>query len=126
VTTSKPTSDVRRLEAAGVPRLLAQAAGESVRPLTVNGNVRKDDALLAHGDVLAVDADCPVADGEIALLRDDGRLILRRIYREDDGVRLEPLDPRCPPTRAAGSANHLDVQGRVVAIIHRVGDGDRP
>jgi SOS-response transcriptional repressor LexA len=124
VTTSKPVSDVRRLEAAGVPKLLAQASGESVRPLTVNGNVRKNDALLAHGDVLAVDPDCPVANGEIALLRDNGHLILRRIYREDDGLRLEPLDPRWPPTRVATSPSHLDVQGRVVAIIRKVGNGD--
>jgi SOS-response transcriptional repressor LexA len=102
-----------------VSNLLAQAAGESVQPLTVNGNVRKGDALLAHGDVLVVDPDCPVANGEIALMHEDGHLILRRIYHEGDGLRLEPLDPRWPPTRVAGSADQLDVRGRVMAIIRR-------
>jgi SOS-response transcriptional repressor LexA len=117
--TREPTSDVRCLEAAGVPALLAEAAGAGMRALTVNGNVRKGDALLSHGDVLAVDPRRIVADGEIALLRDGEHLVLRRIYREGDGVRLEPLDPRCPPTQIAGSASHLDVQGRVMVIIRR-------
>jgi SOS-response transcriptional repressor LexA len=120
--TREPTSDVRRLEAAGVPTLLAEAAGAGMRALTVNGNVHKEDALLGHGDVLAVDPRCFVADGEIALLRDGECLVLRRVYREGDGVRLEPLDPRCPPTHVA-SLDQLDVQGRVVAIIRRVSAG---
>jgi SOS-response transcriptional repressor LexA len=83
----------------------------------VNGNVHTDDALL-HGDVLVADPRRHIANGEIALMRDDRHLILRRIYHEGDGVRLATLDPRCPPIQIAGSASHIDVK-RVMAIIRR-------
>lgn len=115
------TTDVERVEAVSVPVLMAEASGTHVRAIRVNGNVDKDDALLHDGDVLAVDCRPDITDGEIALLDGDDGLVLRRIYWETDGVRLEPLDPRCAATRAQSLA-HLDVQGRVVAIVRRVHD----
>ncbi len=111
--------DVRRLEAVGVEALLAQASGEFMRTITVNGNVRNADALLDDGDVLVIDPRPTVTDGEIALLADDDRLALRRVYPEDEYVRLEPLDPRYGITTIRSLAE-LVIHGRVVAIIRRV------
>lgn len=112
-----PQSDVQRVGDA-VPALLAESIG-GMRAVRVNGNIRKDDALLNHGDILAVDPHRFIADGEIALLNDGDHLVLRRVYREAGGVRLEPLDPRYDPTQTAAMGD-LDVQGRVAAIIRKV------
>lgn len=117
--TRKNLTDVQRLESVGVEALLVQASGELIQAVTVNGNVRKADALLNDGDVLAVDPRPIIADGEIALLTDNELLALRRVYRESDGIRLVPLDPRCGITKIRSLAE-VEIHGRVVTIIRRV------
>jgi repressor LexA len=86
--------------------------------LRVKGNSMVED-LVGDGDIVIVERHHDAARGQIAVvhLRDRNEASLKRIYPEGSRVRLQPAHPTMPPFYA--DARHVQVQGRVVAVIRR-------
>ncbi len=91
--------------------LAAQTCGYVLR---VQGDSMIDDHI-ANGDLVLVDPDADVRDGDIVVAvcltanGEAGAATLKRIYRERDRVRLQPanstMEPHLHQPRASGSAN---------------------
>lgn len=78
------------------------------------------DALVSDGDVVIVKHQSQACNGEMVAvrLRDRDETTLKRFYRENGHVRLQPANPAMPPIIAHPSV--VQIQGRVVAIIRQV------
>jgi repressor LexA len=87
--------------------------------LQVNGN-SMIDALVNDGDIIVLKHQKEAHNGEMVAvwLRDRDETTLKRFYRENGHVRLQPANPSMPPMIVEPSV--VEVQGRVVAVIRRV------
>ena len=76
-------------------------------------------ALVDDGDVVILKQQNEARNGEMVAvwLRDRDETTLKRFYRENGHVRLQPANPTMPPILVHPSV--LQVQGRVVAIIRQ-------
>ena len=114
--------------AAGVPieayeeRLDTIAVTADVSPdgtayaLRVRGDSMVEDHI-CDGDIVIVDPVETVRDGEIGVaMLDDGSVTLKRIFREDDRVRLQPANAEMAPIYA----DEVRVRGRVTSIMRRL------
>lgn len=83
--------------------------------LKVRGNSMIDDHI-CDGDLVIVKPQQQVHDGEIAVaLLDDGSATLKRVFREQGRVRLQPANAAMAPIYAAD----VTIQGRVVGVWRR-------
>jgi repressor LexA len=75
------------------------------------------DALVDDGDVVILKQQNEARNGEMVAvwLRDRDETTLKRFYRENGHVRLQPANPTMPPILVHPSV--VQVQGRVVAVI---------
>jgi repressor LexA len=75
------------------------------------------DALIDDGDYVIVQPQATARDGDIvvALLEDNG-VTLKRFYREDGRIRLQPANPEMEPIYATD----LQIQGKVVGVIRKL------
>jgi repressor LexA len=75
------------------------------------------DALIDDGDYVVVQPQATARDGDIvvALLEDNG-VTLKRFYREDGRVRLQPANPEMEPIYATD----VQIQGKVVGVIRKL------
>jgi len=75
------------------------------------------DALIDDGDYVVVQPQATAQDGDIvvALLEDNG-VTLKRFYREDGRIRLQPANPEMEPI----FATELQIQGKVVGVIRKL------
>ena len=74
---------------------------------------------LYDGDRLIVERGAP-ADGRMAVVEVDGRLAVKRVFRDGDGVvRLQPASPTLLPLVVP--AKEVRVLGAVVAVFRRQG-----
>lgn len=75
------------------------------------------DALIDDGDYVVVQPQATARDGDIvvALLEDNG-VTLKRFYREDGRIRLQPANPEMEPIYATD----LQIQGKVVGVIRKL------
>ena len=75
------------------------------------------DALIDDGDYVVVQPQATARDGDIvvALLEDNG-VTLKRFYREDGRIRLQPANPEMEPIYAT----ELQIQGKVVGVIRKL------
>lgn len=91
---------------------------EQVFALTVRGD-SMIDALIADNDTVILEETADVDNGQMAAvwLRDENICTLKRLYKEDGQVRLQPENPTMEPI-ITDEAN-MQVQGRVVSIIRR-------
>lgn len=81
--------------------------------LRVAGDSMIDDAIL-DGDFVVVRRQEVVEDGETAVaLLPDGTATLKRIYRDKQGVRLQPANENYPPIIVP----EVQIQGLVVAVL---------
>ncbi len=85
------------------------------------------DELIRDGDLVVVETRETAENGEtvIALVSEDdegeGRVTLKKFYREGDRVRLQPANPAHAPLVLAGE--RVRVQGVVIGIIRRYRNG---
>jgi repressor LexA len=102
-------------ESLDVPRSL-QARDDSY-VLRVRGK-SMIDALIDDGDYVVVQPQATAHDGDIvvALLEDNG-VTLKRFYREDDRIRLQPANAEMEPIYAS----EVQIQGKVVGVIRKLG-----
>ncbi len=77
------------------------------------------DAHLADGDMVMLQRADIVGHGELAAVRvkPEGATMLRRVYFENGGIRLQPESHRAPAAVVARDA--VEIQGRVIAIVRR-------
>jgi repressor LexA len=75
------------------------------------------DALIDDGDYVIVQPQATARDGDIvvALLEDNG-VTLKRFYREEGRIRLQPANPEMEPIYAT----ELQIQGKVVGVIRKL------
>lgn len=111
--------------AAGEPILAVETHQESI-PLPANmcgsgehfvlrvqGDSMIDDHIL-DGDLVVIQRQPTADDGEtVVALLEDGTATLKRIYREANGIRLQPANSRMDPIYV----DTVDVQGKVTGII---------
>jgi len=78
------------------------------------------DALVNEGDILILQPQSETKNGELVAARLVGqdRTTLRRYYRENGHVRLEPDNPAAAPLIVSPEA--VEVHGKVVAVIRQV------
>jgi repressor LexA len=76
------------------------------------------DALIDDGDFVIVQPQATAKDGDIvvALLEDNG-VTLKRFFREQDRIRLQPANAEMEPIYATD----VQIQGKVVGVIRRLG-----
>lgn len=101
-------------ESLDVPRSL-QARDDSY-VLRVRGK-SMIDALIDDGDYVVVQPQATARDGDIvvALLEDNG-VTLKRFYREQDRIRLQPANAEMEPIYAS----EVQIQGKVVGVIRKL------
>ena len=75
------------------------------------------DALIDDGDFVIVQPQATARDGDIvvALLEDNG-VTLKRFFREEDRIRLQPANVEMEPIYAT----EVQIQGKVVGVIRRL------
>jgi repressor LexA len=75
------------------------------------------DALIDDGDFVIVQPQATARDGDIvvALLEDNG-VTLKRYFREEDRIRLQPANAEMEPIYAS----EVQIQGKVVGVIRRL------
>jgi repressor LexA len=95
------------------------AEQEGLYALQVRGN-SMIDALVNDGDIVIMKHQEEARNGEMVAvrLRDRDETTLKRFFRENGHVRLQPANPAMPPIIVHPSA--VQVQGRVVAVIRQV------
>jgi repressor LexA len=76
------------------------------------------DALIDDGDYVIVQPQATARDGDIvvALLEDNG-VTLKRFFREDGRIRLQPANAEMAPIYAT----EVQIQGKVIGVIRRLG-----
>ena len=89
---------------------------EDVYALRVKGT-SMIDALVNDGDVVLVQHQANAENGDmvVAWIKDREETTLKRIYREDDRVRLQPANATMAPIFV--DEENLDVQGKVVGVL---------
>jgi repressor LexA len=94
------------------------AEQEGLYALQVTGN-SMIDALVNDGDTVILKRQNEARNGEMVAvwLRDQDETTLKRFYRENGHVRLQPANPTMSPLILHPSA--VQVQGRVVAVIRQ-------
>ncbi len=114
IAAGQPMEAYQDAEPMDVPRSL-QARGDSY-VLRVRGKSMVD-ALIDDGDFVIVQPQATARDGDIvvALLEDNG-VTLKRFYREDDRIRLQPANAELEPIYATD----LQIQGKVVGVIRKL------
>ena len=93
--------------------------GAKVFALRVYGESMVEDGILP-GDYLFVQKQLTVPDGETAVVMVDGECTVKRFYREQDRIRLQPANSTMAPIYVAAS-EFRDVQIVGVVVGVRVG-----
>ena len=96
-----------------VPEVAGGGQGEFL--LRVKGDSMKDAGIF-EGDHVIVRGQDTAADGEIVVALVDDEATVKRFYREDDHVRLQPENSALEPIRS----RDVKVLGRVVGVCRRV------
>ena len=114
IAAGQPIEAYQDSEPMAVPRSL-QARDDSY-VLRVRGK-SMIEALIDDGDFVIVQPQATARDGDIvvALLEDNG-VTLKRFYREDGRIRLQPANPEMEPIYATD----LQIQGKVVGVIRKL------
>jgi repressor LexA len=78
------------------------------------------DALINDGDIVLMQYVNVVENGEMAAvwLRAEKEVTLKKVYREEGRIRLQPANSRMKPIYA--EPDNVEIQGRVIAVIRRL------
>jgi repressor LexA len=91
------------------------AAGDGDYLLRVRGDSMRDVGIL-EGDVVVVRRQETASDGEIVVALVDEEATVKRFFREEDHVRLQPENAAMEPIRE----RDVRILGRVVGVCRRV------
>lgn len=89
---------------------------KKVYALRVRGNSMVD-AMIADGDLVLMEPVRKVSNGDVVAvwLKNEQETTLKKIYLEGKKVRLQPCNPFMTPIYH--SAENVEIQGRVVAVV---------
>ncbi len=78
------------------------------------------DALINDGDIVVMKKAETAQNGEMCAvwLKDEKETTLKRIYRERNRIRLQPMNPTMKPFYA--KADNVEVQGKVVLVVRQL------
>jgi repressor LexA len=87
--------------------------------LQVKGN-SMIDALINDGDIVVMKKQETALNGEMVAvwLKDEKETTLKRIYRERNRIRLQPMNPTMKPFYA--DPNNVEIQGKVILVIRQL------
>ena len=116
VPTSEPWASLETLD---VPEDLISGR-ENVYALKVKGT-SMIDALIDDGDIVLLQHSDTADDGDMvaAWLASEEEVTLKRLYREEDRIRLQPANSQMAPIYVDPS--NLSVKGRVIGVIRKLG-----
>lgn len=108
----KPIEAIRTSESLEIPR---DMMGKNVFALKVRGDSMMDDGIL-DGDFVVVEPCQNPKNGDIvvALINKD-EVTLKRFYRENDHIRLQPANKKYQPIRV----KKVSIQGKVRGVIRK-------
>ena len=92
---------------------------ENVYILRVKGN-SMIDALIGDGDLIVMQQARTAEDGDMVAvwLKDRGEVTLKRFYREEGRIRLQPANGQMRPIYV--DSRDVEVQGKVICVIRRM------
>lgn len=110
----------RAIEAIEIPETLDLQElippGTEVYALTVRGNSMIDDSI-RDGDTVLVERRSDARNGEtVVAILEGGSATLKRFYREDGHIRLQPANASMPPI----VVRDVEIRGVVIGIIRRL------
>ena len=78
------------------------------------------DALINDGDLVLMQSTNTVEDGDMAAvwLKDQQETTLKRVYREEGRIRLQPANAQMQPIFA--KPENVGIQGKVLGVIRRI------
>ena len=78
------------------------------------------DAFIDDGDIVLMQPANTVNNGDMvaAWIKDRQEVTLKKLYREDDRVRLQPANSQMEPIYA--DADNVEVQGKVIGVIRKI------
>ena len=93
---------------------------ENIYALEVSGT-SMIDALINDGDIVLLKPQNYANNGDMVavLLRDANETTLKRVYFEDEQVRLQPANPLMDPIYVP--ADNVEIQGKVMMVVRRLG-----
>lgn len=114
-----PTTSDQVLEAVELTRDIVRDHGDGLYGLRVRGE-SMIDALIHDGDIVVMKHQQDARDGEMVAVRlkDRDEYTLKRFYRENGRIRLQPANPSFPALYAHPA--NVEIQGRVVAVIRQL------
>lgn len=79
------------------------------------------DALINDGDIILMQSVNAVDNGDMAAiwLKTEKEATLKKVYSERNRVRLQPANSQMKPIYT--SPDNIEIQGRVIAVIRRIG-----
>ncbi len=111
-----PLEAVSTEESIAVPADMVRGRGRSF-VLKVQGDSMIDEQI-RDGDLVIVEEREVARDGEtVVALVDGSEATLKRLYREQDNIRLQPANDAMAPIRLA--AQRVRIQGVVVGVIRK-------
>ena len=95
------------------------AGRQGVYALRVRG-LSMIDALINDGDIILMQQTGVVENGETAAvwLRDEKEVTLKKVYVEEERIRLQPANRQMRPIFTA--TDNVEVQGRVIGVIRQL------
>jgi repressor LexA len=78
------------------------------------------DALINDGDIVLMQSVSVVENGEMAAvwLKAEKEVTLKKVYREDGLIRLQPANNRMKPIYT--KPDNIEIQGRVITVIRQL------
>ncbi len=92
---------------------------QRVYALRVKGN-SMIDALIKDGDIVVMEYVTSAENGDMvaAWLKTEKEVTLKKLFREDDRVRLEPANSQVEPIFTA--PDNVEIQGKVITVIRQL------
>jgi repressor LexA len=115
-----PTSDSWETEALDTLELTDDVThGKDVFALTVKGQ-SMIDAFIDDGDIVLMQPANTANNGDMvaAWIKDKQEVTLKKFYRENDRVRLQPANSQMQPIYV--DTDNVEVQGKVIGIIRKI------
>lgn len=114
IAAGRPIEAIEDREALDLEDLFVSPRGSFV--LRVNGDSMIEDNI-CDGDYVVVERRETARDGEtVVALLEDGEATLKRLYRERNGIRLQPANAAYEPI----VVKQVDIQGVVTGVIRRL------
>jgi len=79
------------------------------------------EAQISDGDLAVIHPQSVAENGDIVVAMLDGEVTLKRFFREEGKIRLQPENPRLQPIILSASAGDVAIVGKVTAVIRVLG-----